>query len=133
MDYTIIITRSDFVEKLQKRGYDFTNASVIDITHFESQNDAIDDFLQNVFDMIHELIVFNRGHEWAKAFFEDMQQTDLEGEALDYKNMLIDALVQQAIYIYDNGDSQASSDKEEKRQPYSEKAMQKLWGRILRG
>ena len=133
MDYKQIITRENWVDKLKKRGYDFTDQSVLDTSHFENPSDAIDDFLQNTFDMIHDLIVLNRGHKWAKAFMEDMQQTDLTGAALEYKEDLIYALVQQAIFIYDNGDASASSDNQEKRDTYSEKAIERLWGRILRG
>ena len=133
MDYKLIISRDEFCTKLKKRGYDLHDDSVLDGKHFETQEDAIDDFLQNVFDMVHDLVVFNRGFKWAKSFFEDMQSNELENEALEYKQALEDALIQQAIYIYDNGDSQATSEMQDKREPYSEKAMQKLWGSILRG
>ena len=133
MDYKLIFSQENFVEAVRKKGYDLRDNSVLNSTHFASQDDAVDEFLQNSFDAIYELIRDNRGNQWAELFFEDMSQ-DLtsDDDAIKYKAILKEALVEQVVYIWDNGDSDATADKDD-RSPYAPKAVKKLWGNILRG
>ena len=121
--YKDYITPQDFI----KRGYDF--ATILDTSHFQSVEDAIDDFIQTGFDEIYDLIEKYRGEAWTEAFFTDMKRTDLTGEALKYQERLKKALIEQCIYIYDNGDTEATFD--DGRKPYSEKAVNAMWSNIL--
>lgn len=123
--YKDYITKEDLVP----RGYIFDNDNVLDITHFNSKEDAIDDFMQNAFDIIEGLVVEYRGREFADAFFTDMKRDDLTGKALEIQNRLKKALIEQNIYTYDNGDSEASKYVGEK--PYAPKAVKLLWGEVL--
>lgn len=70
-----------------------------------------------------------RGREWTKAFLEDMKKDDLSGRALEFQQAFKKALIEQAIYTYDNGDSQASA--YNGQNPYGEKAVQALWGLVI--
>ena len=72
MDYKLIISQDDYVEAMRKKGYDLRDNSVLNSTHYSSQDDAIDDFLQNSFDTIYELIRDNRGNQWTELFMDDM-------------------------------------------------------------
>ena len=133
MNYKLIYDRDSFVEKMQDRGYDLTDPSVLDHSHFETQEDAIDDFLQIAFDKIYELVREYRGNHWTKKFMEDMQHDDLTGDALEYQTTLKEAIVEQAVFIWDNGDKEASSDSKDERLVYSPIAVKKLWGLVIRG
>lgn len=133
MDYKLIISRDDFLDIMLKKGYDFTDTQVLDGVPFQTQEDAIDTYFQDIFDTIYHLIENYRGGWWTKHFFIDMQHTDLEGAALEYKEALIEALWQQAIFVWDNGDSTANANKDDNRLPYSPKAVKVLWGLILKG
>ena len=134
MDYKLIFSQTDFVEAMLKKGYDLRDNSVLNSSHFVSQDDAIDDFLQNSFDSIYELIRENRGNHWCELFFEDMQKDlSADEDALKYKVILKEALVEQTIFLWDNGDSDAVADNNEERSPYAPKAVKKLWGTILKG
>ena len=132
MDYKLIYDRDSFVARMQNRGYDLTDPSVLDCSHFQVQEEAIDDFLQIAFDKIYELIKEYRGKLWTKAFMADMQHDDLTGDALEYQEILKDAIVEQAVFIWDNGDKEASSNQDD-RLVYSPIAVKKLWGTIIRG
>lgn len=134
MDYKQLITRDDFLNIMLKRGYDFTDTSILVGIHFPTQEDAIDDFFQNAFDTIYELIRENRGNGWTKLFYEDMVK-DLSDnpKALEFKTALIEAIVEQTIFYWDNGDRDAIADSQDTRVNYSPKAIRKLWEIILRG
>lgn len=123
--YKDYITKEDLVP----RGYILDDDNVLDITHFNSKEDAIDDFMQNAFDIIEGLVVEYRGREFADAFFTDMKRDDLTGKALEIQNRLKKALIEQNIYTYDNGDAEASKYVGEK--PYAPKAVKLLWGEVL--
>ena len=118
-------------EELRVRGYNLESDGVLDISHFDMLQDAIDDFMDNVLRTIYNLFVEYKGREWADAFFEDMANdyAELDGKALDFKQRLNRALIEQAIFVYDNGDSQATAGYDDRayRSPYAPKAIAELW------
>ena len=134
MDYKNIITYELWLEKMQSKGYDFTDTSVLDGSHFQSQEEAIDDYFQDTFNTIYELVREYRGNKWTELFFEDMSQ-DVESDldALRYKDALIKALIEQAVYIYDNGSVEASGEVNPDRHEYAPKAVKALWGLVIKG
>lgn len=121
-------------EQLRKRGYNLESSGVLDISHFDSLDDAIDDFCNGALNQLYELITKYKSRAWADAFLSDMARNDLTNTiALEYQELFKDALIEQIIYVYDNGDSSANSDNQDRkdRSPYSPKAVEKLWDRIL--
>lgn len=129
------IDYKDYVslEELKQRGYNLQADGVLDDTHFENREDAINDFMLNVCNIIYNLVKEYRGRKWADAFFEDMKKTDLTGKALEYQESLHDAIIEQAIFTYDNGDSQSSASNEERKYntAYAPKAVSELWDIVL--
>ncbi len=117
------------VEDLAKRGYDLRQEGILDKSHFASLEDAIDDFMNDVFDTIYGLIENYRGSVWAKKFFEDMATTLTNETALEYQYSLKRALIEQAIFTYDNGNPDATFDQNQK--PYAPKAVKAMWHNIL--
>ena len=112
--------------ELDKRGYQLDKDGVLATEHFQTVEDAVDDFMQNSFDIVKELV---RGRKWTDAFYEDMKKTDLTGKALEFQEALKEAIIQQAIYTYDNGDASASAYKGESH--YAPKAVSVLWGLVI--
>ena len=106
---------------------------VLDSTHFDNVEDAVDDFMQNSCKVVYNLIKDYRGREWTNAFFEDMKKTDLTGKALEYQEALHNAIIEQAIFTYDNGDSQATASNDERKDytAYAPKAVKELWDLVL--
>lgn len=116
-------------DNLRVRGYNLESDGVLDRSHFDSLDDAVDDFMDSTFRIIYNLFVEYKGREFANAFFTDMARNDLTGKALEYKERLNRALIEQAIFIYDNGDSEADSNNQERsyRSPYAPKSVKELW------
>lgn len=115
--------------ELDKRGYQLDKDGVLATEHFQTVEDAVDDFMQNAFDIVQELVRNYRGRKWTDAFYEDMKKTDLTGKALEFQEALKEAIIQQAIYTYDNGDASASAYKGESH--YAPKAVSVLWGLVI--
>ena len=115
--------------ELDKRGYQLDKDGVLATEHFQTVEDAVDDFMQNAFDIVQELVRNYRGRKWTDAFYEDMKKTDLTGKALEFQEALKEAIIQQAIYTYDNGDASASAYKGESH--YAPKAVSALWGLVI--
>ena len=115
--------------ELDKRGYQLDKDGVLATEHFQTVEDAVDDFMQNSFDIVQELVRNYRGRKWTDAFYEDMKKTDLTGKALEFQEALKEAIIQQAIYTYDNGDVSASAYKGESH--YAPKAVSVLWGLVI--
>lgn len=121
-------------EQLRKRGYNLEADGVLTTSHFDSVDDAIDDFCNGCLNQLAELIAKYKSRAWSDAFLSDMARNDLtNATALEYQELFKDALIEQIIYVYDNGDSSSNSDNQDRkdRSPYSPKAVEKLWDRVL--
>ena len=116
-------------EQLAKRGYNLEADGVLETSHFATVEDAIDDFMNDAFDTIYHLIEAYRGEEWTEAYFTDMAQTDLSLVARKWQQCLNRALIEQAIFIYDNGNPNATFN--DGRSPYAPKAVEQLWHNAL--
>lgn len=129
LDYKDYFTKED----LRVRGYNLEADGVLDISHFDTLENAIDDFMDNTLRAIYNLFVEYRGRKWADAFFSDMKNIDLTGKALEYKQLLNRALVEQAIFIYDNGDSNANASYDERisKSKVSPKAVAEIWDILI--
>ena len=129
IDYTKYIT----LEDLRERGYNLEADGVLDDSHFDSRQDAINDFMLNVCNIVFNLIKSYRGRMWTTAYFNDMAKDDLTGKALEYKEALHNAIIEQAIFNYDNGDSQATADNEDRKHhtAHAPKAAAELWDLVL--
>lgn len=123
--YKDYITNNDLVP----RGYNLMDDGVLDDSHFQTREDAVDDFLQNSTEIVVGLIQRYRGRDWTKKFLEDMKLDDLTGRALEFQEAFKKALIEQAIFTYDNGDASASAYKGESH--YAPKAVEALWGLVI--
>lgn len=126
-----MFTYSDYItnDDLIPRGYDLTPDGVLDDTHFQNRQAAIDDFMQSACELVVDLIQQHRGRTWTESFLEDMKESDLTDTAAKYQEAFKKALVEQCIYTYDNGDSETQAYKGVS--PYSPKAVHAIWGLII--
>lgn len=129
LDYKNYFTKED----LRVRGYNLEADGVLDISHFDTLEDAINDFMDNTLRAVYNLFVQYRGRKWTDAFFDDMTQENLSGTALDYQERLKRALIEQAIFIYDNGDSNANASYDDRasKSELSPKAVAELWDILI--
>ena len=129
LDYKDYFTK----DNLRVRGYNLEADGVLDISHFDTLEDAIDDFMDNALRAIYNLFVKYKGRKWTDYFFSDMKNADLTGVALEYKELLNRALVEQAIFIYDNGDANASASLEERTNSsyVAPKAVAEIWDILI--
>ena len=116
-------------EDLAKRGYNLEADGVLETSHFRTIEDAIDDFMNDAFDTIFHLIEDYRGEQWASDYFTDMAKTDLPPVAIKWQQALKKALIEQAIFIYDNGNPNATFN--DGRSQYAPKAIEQLWHNAL--
>jgi hypothetical protein len=126
MEYKLLLSPDDMV----RRGYDLKVEGRLNQGDFNSIEDAIDDFMQQCFDSIYNLIEMYRGPSWTSDFFDDMSTAIIKDNyPLAYKlqEALKWALLEQTVFIYDNGDINTSSKIEIDKIGYSPKSIQKLW------
>lgn len=126
MDYANFITS----EEVKKRGYDLSLGGRLNQGDFGTKESAIEDFLKECFDSIYNLIETYKGPKWTELFFEDMAQEinkDINPRAYRIQVALKWAILEQTIFIYDNGDVRTSAKVEIDKLGFSPKAVDKLW------
>lgn len=132
MDYTSFITFDD----VKKRGYDLSLPGRLNQGDFSTITAAMEDFLKECFDSIYNLIESYKGPQWTELFFEDMAQKisrELNPAAYRIQEALKWAILEQVIFIYDNGDIRTSAKIEIDKLGFSPKAVDKLWKHGLLG
>lgn len=132
MDYKTFFSYDDICN----RGYDLKAEGRLNQGDFLTIDVAIDDFLQEVFNSIYDLIESYKGKKWTRFFFEDMA-TEIDKElypnAYSMQETLKWSLIEQAVFIYENGDVMTSGKIEPDKLGYSQKVIRKLWSFDLLG
>ena len=123
MNYSSLLSYEDILS----RGYDLKVEGRLVKGDFLTIEDAISQFCYEVVDSIVGLIEAYRGQLWTLEFIQDMCQDNLVGAALSYQDALKGAILDQAIFIYENGSKEASAIVDNNRIEYSPKAMRRLW------
>lgn len=124
------------IEDVKKRGYDLMLDGRLNQGDFATIEAAAADFLQECFDSVYNLIETYKGPEWTELFFEDMaNQLDPTTQPKAYRTQqaLKWAILEQTIFIYDNGDVRTSAKIEIDKIGFSPKAADKLWKHGLLG
>lgn len=118
------------IQDVKGRGYDLTADGRLNQGDFETIEKAAEQFIDECCNSIWGLIEKHRGYLWTIKFKEDMQSNiDKESNEKAYyiQQGLKAALLEQVIFIYENGDANASSIKDDTRKAYSTKALSKLY------
>ena len=132
MDYKAFLSYGDILA----RGYDLKALGRLEQGDFSTIEYAIDDFLQETFQTIYDLIESYKGINFTTSFFDDMSQEIDKYQypkAFALQTILKWCLVEQAIFIYENGDVMTSSQIQPDKISYSPKVIRKLWNNGLLG
>lgn len=115
------------IEDVRSRGYDLLADGRLNQGDFATIDDTAMQFIQECCDMIWGVIEKHRGFKWTEWFKQDMMRDDLNDMALLCKNALKKAMLEQVIFIYENGDISANAIKDDTKRAISPKALNKLY------
>lgn len=115
------------IEDVKTRGYDLTKAGALLQGDFLTIQDSANQFITECCDMVWSLIEKHRGVEWTLKFKQDMESENLTGSALLYQNTLKKVMLEQIVFIYENGDANANAIKDENKRSISPKVINKLY------
>lgn len=115
------------IEDVRSRGYDLLADGRLNQGDFATIDDTAIQFIQECCDMIWAVIEKHRGFKWTEWFKQDMMRDDLNDMALLCKNALKKAMLEQVIFIYENGDISANAIKDDTKRAISPKALNKLY------
>ena len=115
------------IEDVKTRGYDLTKDGALLKGDFLTIQDSANQFINECCDMVWGLIEKHRGVEWTNQFKQDMESNNLSGNALTYQNMIKKVMLEQIVFIYENGDSNASAIIDVNKRAISPKVITKLY------
>lgn len=115
------------IEDVKTRGYDLTKDGALLKGDFLTIQDSANQFITECCDMVWGLIEKHRGVEWTTKFKQDMESNNLSGNALTYQDMIKKVMLEQIVFIYENGDSNASSIIDVNKRAISPKVITKLY------
>lgn len=115
------------IDDVRSRGYDLLADGRLNQGDFATITDSAEQFITECCDMIWAVIERHRGVKWCESFKQDMMRDDLNDMALVCKNALKKAMLEQVIFIYENGDISANAIKDDTKRAISPKAINKLY------
>ena len=116
------------IDDIKKRGYDLTVDGRMNQGDFLTIEDAANQFIEECCNSVWSLIEKNRGFKWTNLFKKDVENDEIKDDLLDlYKNRLKEAMIEQIIFIYENGDYNASGIVDATRKANSPKMLNKLY------
>lgn len=115
------------IEDVKTRGYDLTKDGALLKGDFLTIQDSANQFITECCDMVWGLIEKHRGVEWTNLFRKDMESENLSGNALTYQDMIKKVMLEQIVFIYENGDSNASAIIDVNKRAISPKVITKLY------
>lgn len=115
------------IEDVKTRGYDLTKDGALLKGDFLTIQDSANQFITECCDMVWGLIEKHRGVEWTTKFKQDMESNNLSGNALTYQDMIKKVMLEQIVFIYENGDSNASAIIDVNKRAISPKVITKLY------
>ena len=115
------------IEDVKTRGYDLAKDGALLKGDFLTIQDSANQFINECCDMVWGLIEKHRGVEWTTKFKQDMESENLSGNALTYQDTIKKVMLEQIVFIYENGDSNASAIIDVNKRAISPKVITKLY------
>lgn len=116
------------IDDVRSRGYDLVADGRLNQGDFITIEDSANQFIEECCDMIWDLIEKHRGFKWTEHFKQDMLRDDLEDNlALLYQETIKKIMLEQIVFIYENGDITANAYKDDTKRAISPKALNKLY------
>ena len=115
------------INDVRSRGYDLLVDGRLNQGDFETIEASANQFIDECCGMIWGLIAKHRGYVWTNEFKQDMMRDDLNDMALVCQQVLKEAMLDQVIFIYENGDASASATIDTTKRTISPRAIGKLY------
>ena len=116
------------INDVRSRGYDLLADGRLNQGDFETIEASAEQFIEECCNTIWSLIEKNKGFKWANKFKEDMMRDDLTDDmAILYQKVMRGVMLEQVIFIYENGDINANAIKDDTKRAVSPKALTKLY------
>lgn len=111
------------------KGYDLKLPNKLNQGDFATIEEAVEDFIDEIVDKVFMLIAKRNTVEWTTKLFQDMDSeidSAIYPKAYQMQQLLKEALVYQALFIYDNGDKDELSKVDVERVGFNPKTLDKL-------
>lgn len=115
------------IEDVKTRGYDLTADGRLNQGDFVTITDTANQFIEECCDMIWAVIEKHRGVKWCDQFKKDMESESNDEMVIFYRGIMKKAMLEQVVFIYENGDISANALKDENKRALSPKAITKLY------
>lgn len=125
MKYNNLLT----YEAIMSKGYDLKLPNKLNQGDFATIEEAVEDFIDEIVDKVFMLIAKRNTVEWTTKLFQDMDSeidSNVYPKAYQMQQLLKEALVYQALFIYDNGDKDELSKVDIERVGFNPKTLDKL-------
>ena len=114
------------INDVKTRGYDLLKDGALIQGDFATKEDSANQFIEECCDMVWALIEKHKGFKWVEQFKLDMEN-QTNSIISYYKENMKKILLDQIVFIYENGDSNATALKDENKRVYSPKVIAKLY------
>lgn len=116
------------IDDVRSRGYDLLADGRLNQGDFATIEDSANQFIEECCDMIWDIIERHRGVKWCEQFKQDMMSEEAtDGIITYYKEVIKKILLEQVVFIYENGDISANAIKDDTKRALSPKALNKLY------
>ena len=116
------------IDDVRSRGYDLVADGRLNQGDFATIEDSANQFIEECCDMVWSLIEKHRGFKWCEQFKQDMASEIAKDEATYfYQKAIKKILLEQIVFIYENGDTSANAIKDDTKRAVSPKVINKLY------
>lgn len=116
------------IDDVRNRGYDLLADGRLNQGDFATITDSANQFIEECCDMIWAVIEKHRGVKWCEQFKQDMLSLEDSNSLISYYRVAIKKiLLDQVVFIYENGDITANAFKDDTKRAISPKAINKLY------
>lgn len=116
------------INDVRSRGYDLLADGRLNQGDFLTIEDSANQFITECCDMIWALIEKHRGIKWCEQFKLDMTNEEETNSIITYyKEAMRKVMLEQVVFIYENGDISANAFKDDTKRSLSPKALNKLY------
>lgn len=116
------------IDDVRSRGYDLLADGRLNQGDFATIEDSANQFIEECCYMIWDLIEKHRGVKWCEQFKQDMLSLEDSSSLISYYRVAIKKiLLEQVVFIYENGDITANAFKDDTKRAISPKVINKLY------
>lgn len=116
------------INDVKSRGYDLLADGRLNQGDFATIEASAEQFINECCDMVWAVIEKHRGFKWCEQFKRDMISEENMLDVISYyRDAMKKVMLEQIVFIYENGDASANAIKDETKRSLSPKAINKLY------